>query len=137
MAANRSITLQGNPRINEEGVAAEAITPGHLVKGVTSLEKQTANGAYVPRTFALEREEMGDDIDVAYAIGDTVKVATYYPGCVALVYVASGSTVNKDTLLEASNDGTLKLRASGVAIARALADYGAITTLTRVRAEIM
>lgn len=138
MATKRSIILNGLPtRYNEEGVAGEAITPGHLVSGVTTIVKNTTTSGKVPFTIACEREEMGDDIDDAYAADDAVKVASCQPGVVVLVWVPSGHTVNKGTRLEPVSGGTFGALASGVAHARALEDHGAITTLTRVRAEVI
>ena len=79
MATKRSIILKGCPVVNEEGAASEAIKPGYLVKGVSTISLQTATTGYAPRALALERDELGRGIDdtyrssadaAAYAIGD-------------------------------------------------------------------
>lgn len=137
MATKRSIVLQGNPRYNEEGVAGAAITPGLLVKGVGTIAVQSGNGTKVPLNVAVEREEIGDDIDVDYASGDTVKVASCYPGCVVLLWVASGQDITADDLLESVGDGYVEEVGSGVPIARALETLGAVTVATRLRAEVI
>jgi hypothetical protein len=120
MAVKRSIVLRGSPIINEDGVTATAITPGTLVKGVTTIAAQDSDGGYAPRTLALERDEMGKDIDVAYASGDTVKVAAFKPGERALALIASGQNIAEDGHLESAGDGTLCAYGSGVVLARAL-----------------
>jgi hypothetical protein len=138
MATKRSIILNGLPtRYNEEGVAAEAITPGHLVSGVTSLIKNTTTAGKVPMTIACEREEMGDDIDVDYAIGDAVKVASLQPGMVFLAWVPSGVDITAGDRLEPVTGGLFQELASGVAHARALETLGAVLVPTRCRAEVI
>jgi hypothetical protein len=137
MATKRSIILNGMPtRYNEEGVAAEAITPGQFVKGVTSISKQTSNAQTIPRTIACEREEMGDDIDVDYAIGDTVKIASCAPGTVVLAWIPSGQNVAADAFLDANNAGQL-VAGTTKPVARALEASGAVTVPTRLRVEII
>lgn len=113
------ISLKGVPFINEEGVADEAITPGHLVDGVTTIGKHaTANGP--GRAYALEREEMGKEITVAYASGDTVKVGAFSPGMRVYAFLPSGANIAADAWLGNNGDGTLKAWASGPYLARAL-----------------
>ena len=63
--ARNVIVLQGLPIYNEDGVAAEAITPGHLVQGVTSISKHSTAGGATPAAYACERDEMGNGITVA------------------------------------------------------------------------
>ena len=65
--ARKVIALLGVPYVNEDGVAGETgIKPGHLVSGVTSILLN--DGDPCSRTFALERDELGDDIDEAYGL---------------------------------------------------------------------
>lgn len=138
MATKRSIILNGVPtRYNEEGTASEAITPGHLVTGVTSLSKNTVTSGKVPMTVACERDEFGDDIDDAYASGDTVKVASLQPGVVFLAWIPSGQNIAAGDRLEPNNAGQFVELSSGVAHARALEALGAITEATRCRVEVL
>ena len=134
--ARTVIALKGPGHITEEGVASEAITPGHLVEGVTSIAKFSTDTGPAPRNFALERDEFGKEITDNYATGDVVKIGHFRPGDRVYCLVASGSTVNKDTWLEPYSDGTLKAYSSGTRIARSLDAAGVITVLTRVRVEI-
>ena len=124
---------------NEDDKAAEAITPGHLVtyNGSGDLIKQNVAGADCARTFAFEREEMGDGIDDAYAINDTVLVGYCTPGTRLYVPVPSGQTLTKGQYLESAGNGTLRAIASGTRLARSLDNTGALTTTTRVRVEVV
>ncbi len=106
--ARTKIALLGNPIVNEDEAALEAIIPGHLVMlTATGLQNNTANEENVARAFALERDERGDDIDTAYAIGDYVKMATFAPGQRVYAWLASGHDVAKGAYLNANNAGLL------------------------------
>jgi hypothetical protein len=136
--ARKVVKLLGEPIQNEDSQAAEAITPGHLVTFNSSgnLIKHATAGGNAARAFALEREEMGDDYDVAYAIGDTVKVGVFYPGCRVNAIIASGQNLIKGDFLESAGNGNLRKLASGVALGRSLETTGAVTATRRLDAEI-
>ncbi len=148
MSNKRTIVLRGNPEVNEYGKATEAIKPGYLVKGVSQVSKQTANGTKVAFALALERSEMGTGIDDAhrgistvsafYASGDQVKVATFDAGDEAVVFVASGENVSEDTYLgsDNSNPGLFKTSPT-VPLCRALETIGAVTVETPVRVQVI
>jgi len=132
------IHLQGNPILNEDGAAGEAITPGHLVTGVGTLVKNATADAVCAVTVALEREEMNKGITVDYAIGDTVKVAAYKPGERFLGIILSGVSVSEGAFLTSAGNGTLKAGAAAVACARSLETIAAATTgNTRIRVEVL
>lgn len=118
--ARNVIVLQGLPIYNEDGVASEAITPGHLVQGVTSISKHSTAGAATPAAYACERDEMGNGISVAYAINDVVKVAVLAPGDRVQAFIASGQNIAENARLESAGNGTLRVLAAGTPIARAL-----------------
>ena len=135
--AKKSIFLLGQPVYNEDGAAGEVITPGHLVQGVTTLLKHATAGANTARAFALERDELGRGIDVNYAIGDTVKVGSFHQGEHVLALVASGQNLTEGQSLESAGNGTLRALAAGIVLARSLETTGALTTMSRVRVEII
>jgi len=144
MANKRSIVLRGCPTVNEEGSATEAIKPGYLVKGVTSIAKQTGTG-WVPRALALERDELGRGIDdtrqsyagaAAYASGDKVKVGVFKSGDEAVCYVASGANITEDDYLESKGDGLLE-EGTTTPIARAMETLGVVTTETALRVQFL
>lgn len=133
--ARRVIRLMGHPQVTEEGAADEAITPGHLVDGVTVIGRHAvANGPGC--TFALERDEIGQDIDQAYASGDTVKLGHFAGGTRVYTFLASGESVAADAWLGSNGDGTLKAWASGPYTGRALEAVNAASGDTRIRVEV-
>lgn len=144
MATKRSIVLRGCPTVNEEGAASEAIKPGYLVKGVSTIAKQTGTG-WVPKALALERDEMGRGIDdtrqsyagaAAYAASDKVKVGVFKSGDVAVGYVASGATVVEDDYLESAGNGLFEVGTT-TPIARAKETLGAVSAETALRLEFL
>lgn len=146
-AGKRVVILKGEPIYDEDGLAAAAIKPGHLVKGVTTVAVHSTAGGNTPRRFAVERSEMArgvtDDyqdipaLASAYAVGDTVKVACCYPGMRILARIASGQSIVADGQLESAGDGTLRAIAAGTPLARCLETTGVVTSETLVRVEIM
>jgi hypothetical protein len=146
MATKRSVILQGDPIINEENVAVSAIKPGHLVKTPVAGAAVQSGTGWVPKTLALERDELGtgfDDtyrqtgtISAYYASGDVVKVATFASGQRATGYIASGQNIQQDELLESAGDGTFKSGSTNP-IAKSLDEVGAVTVLTALRVEFL
>jgi len=146
MSTKRSVILKGCPEVNEEGTASEAIKPGYLVKGVSTIAKQTGTTGSVPKAVALERDELGTGIDntlqgsgtvsAFYASGDQVKIGVFKSGEEATMFVASGQDIDEDDLLESAGDGTL---AAGTTkpIARAKETLGAVTVETALRVEFL
>lgn len=144
MATKRSIKLRGTPEVNEYGVAGEAIKPGYLVKGVTTVLKATSTTQRLA-AVALERDELGRGIDdtyrsyagaAAYAAGDRVKVAVFKSGEEALMYVPSGQNIAEDDLLESNGDGRLK-EGSTAPIARAMEALGVVSVETALRVQFI
>jgi len=137
------ITLMGDPIITEE-LADAAVTPGHLLTltttGVTpNVDNQTKKAPI----FALERDEQGDDIDTAYAIGDYVKVGAFKPGERVYGLLASGQNVARGAYL--TGDGTAGLLTAtgaigdilGVALEAVNASGSAPVAGTRIRVQIV
>lgn len=117
MSRNRVIMLRGEAIQNEEGVAGEAgIIPGMLVQGVTTILKHATAGGSARRTFAMERDEAGRDIDEAYEVDSVVKVGSFFPGQRVNTIIASGQNIAEGAALESAGDGTVKVFAAGVKI---------------------
>jgi hypothetical protein len=142
--ARKVIALQGDPVINEEEKALEALTPGHLLEyGSGGLQKCTDDAANVAPMFALERDEMGKDIDDAYASGDYVKCGVFAPGMRVYALLASGQNVAKGAYLTGNTAGLLTAGsvAAGIRTAQALeavdASGSAPVTGTRIRVQIV
>lgn len=136
--ARRVIALNGPILQTEDWAAAEAITPGMLVSRNTSnlLIKHATAGGYAPRDFAMERDEMGKDIDAPYAVGDTVKVGHFTTGHRVNAIIASGVNAAVNSLLESAGDGTLRVRTSGVAVAMSLQAVNNTAGPTNARLEV-
>ena len=141
--ARNVIVLKGCPEVNEEKVALAAIIPGHLVEYTSSgVQLQTDDAANVSPMFAMERDELGDDIDEAYAIGDVVKVAHCAPGNRVYAFVASGQNVAEGDYLTGTTAGLLTKTsvAAGVRLARALEAVNTTGSApvagTRIRVEV-
>lgn len=120
--ARRVIALLGQPVYSEDYAASEAITPGHLIEYVsagTCRKHATAGGAALPM-FAMERDEMGKDIDDAYAVSDTVKAGVFHTGQHVYAIIASGQNIARAQDLESAGNGTLRAIAAGARIAKAL-----------------
>lgn len=122
--AKLTVVLLGNELVtqNEDNKAAEAITPGHLIDYDSNgdwVKHASAGGANAGR-FALEREELGNDMNVDYAIGDTVKAGLCPRGVRVNAIIASGQNITKGNFLESAGNGTLRVLAAGVRIAQAL-----------------
>jgi hypothetical protein len=138
--AKRVIALMGQPLQNEDAAAAAAITPGMLVS-------VNGSGLWIPhgtalaaaaRNFAMERDEMGKDMDTPYAIGDTVKVGAFSQGMRVNALIATGVNAAVGALLESAGNGTLRVLTTGVALARALeAVNNASGSNARLRVEIL
>lgn len=141
--ARRVIALLGYPILNEEDKAAEAITPGHLLAYDSNgdLIKHNDDASNAAPMFALERDEMGKDIDTAYAVGDQVKVGTFSPGQRVYAIIASGANVAKGDYL--TSDGAGRLTKTGVSatvrLAEALEDVNnsAGPSDARIRVQIV
>jgi hypothetical protein len=148
MARNRVIALMGgSPVVAEQAGAGEAgIYPGHLlqISGTTVVRHQTAGGIGA-RNFALERSELGRDIDVVYAVGDRVKVGGFHQGQVVHALVPSGTAVVAGNPLMSNGLGALiPWTAGNQALAVAVDDADLTTSptlgalgLARVKAEII
>ena len=111
--AYKTIVLKGEP-IRKEGIASEAITPGHLLEFVPSggdagqLRKHTDAGLNASPMFAVEEDFVGDDIDTAYADGSTVQYVVGRPGDEIYAILADNQTIVAGDFLESGDNGQLR-----------------------------
>jgi hypothetical protein len=143
MARMRKVILRGDPIRNEELAAAEnGIIPGHLIEmiiGTQTARRCTRAGEDVARAFALEREEMGKNMDVAYVLGDQIHEAVCKRGQRVNALIVSGVSIQSGDFVEADGGaaaGCVRLLASGVRIGRARETVAAVA-LTRLEIEIL
>ena len=107
--ASARVALRGSPEVDEQTSASAAITPGDLIEIDTGQWRRHASaGLNATKTFALERDESGDGIDVDYAIDDAVKAGYFSPGQRVNAFIASGQTLSEGMFLESAGDGTLR-----------------------------
>jgi len=106
---SRVIAVRGEPNVDEQKQASAAITPGHLIEVNAGKWRKhaTASGAAGP-WFALERDELGQGIDVAYAALDYIKAGFFKTGERVNAIVDSGSTFVDGAELESDGAGRLK-----------------------------
>lgn len=117
--ASHTVMLQGEPIVDEQTTAAEAITPGMLIEtnqpALGQCRKHASAAVNASPVFALERDEMGSGIDIAYAIGDRVKIAYCSVGDKVNALVGNGITLTGKEFLESAGDGTLRPLATDAA----------------------
>lgn len=117
MATNRTITLKGDPHV-EDITSSGVISPGHLVElqsDGTVTVFNALQGTNAARMFALERDEVGGDINTAYASGDDIKVGSFSTGDRVHARIAASVTVTRGAFVEAAADGTVVTLAAAVA----------------------
>jgi hypothetical protein len=144
MANQRQVILRNEFAVvhNEDLAAGEAITPGHLM-GVSSGEwvKHAGAGKNAAPWFALERDELGNDMDEAYAADDIVKAGFCPPGTHVNAWCASGTDLTIGDYVESAGDGTLRELGVDAAtdqdereatVGMVMEDVGPVTELTRV-----
>ena len=136
MPLNRNaVALLGVPIVTEEERATEAgIIPGHVVNLIHGSDGVELADGYEAATFALERDELGDDLDEAYGVSDIVKVGHFAPGMRVYGFL-SGEAVEKGDFLTVGAAGVLEKADAG--FARALEDTDPDGGTVRVRAEIV
>lgn len=108
MASERVIVLRGKPIIDEQNLCGSTgITPGMLIDISSGVWVPHGDGAVGATVFALERDELGDDIDVAYAEDDRVKAGYFKMGERVNALIASGEVIAEGGQVEAAGGGLL------------------------------
>jgi hypothetical protein len=138
-----TITLSSLERyLMDENIASAAITPGHLVEIVPSggdagqlRAHATAADTDVQVMFAVENELVGDDIDTAYADGDTVKFCYPVSGAKIYAWLEAAANVARGAPLESNGAGALQAKTTGqtVAYAEEAVDNSAGGSAVRIR----
>ena len=146
----RTIVVKGYP-MRKEAVAAESITPGHLITLNSSnrLVKHAGAAKSAYPMFAIENEVFGAGISTAYVNNDNVLYGVFQPGdeVYALVAAAAGAIVIGDFLESDGAGGLRKVvtdtatdqseRNSLVAKAMEAVDNSAGGTAVRLLVEIL
>lgn len=112
---SKTIVTRGHYHNFDEATAAEAISPGHLVRRDANGKfiKQATAGAVNRRTVAVENDIFGKGVTDAYAVNDRVLAVALMPGDTFYGRLAAAATaVGVGDYLEAHTDGTLKKTAT-------------------------
>lgn len=140
---NPNVVFLGGDRTQIGDLAAsETIRPGHLVDrfnnaGVIRWRKHaTASIACVP-AFATEQSMLNKGVDDDYLVNQLMEVSIGSKGAAFWAFIASGQNIVAGNKLESAGDGTLKIFAAGVVLASALENKPTVTSLTRIRVEVV
>lgn len=95
----------------------------------------TSTGAAIA-AFYLERSEINQDIDDAYAANEVALVRIGLRGDVFYALVPSGANIAINDQLESNGDGYL-VEGTTNPVVRAIETIGAVTVATRVRVEVI
>jgi hypothetical protein len=97
----------------EEGRAAGAIKPGHLIKfnGDDELVVHSTSGGYAALLIATEEVQVlqGKGIDDNYADNDLVSYRPVSKADLLQVWLKDGQTADEGSLLSSNGDGTFKV----------------------------
>lgn len=119
MASNRTILIKGDlSRWHDEGRAAEAISPGHLIQLLSAgtYQKNDLVAGNVPLYVAKEDGLQGKTITDAYATNDLVPFHRCQKGDMIHVRIpAAAAAIVKGDRLELVANGVVQKLAAGVA----------------------
>lgn len=108
-----TVNLKGNP-IRKEGVATEAMSPGHFVVSIPRTTDQAGSLAFpaaagaVAQGLVFENELEGKGITDAYAVNDNVLYGVWPKGGEVLARVAAGAgAITAGMPLAVQTDGTV------------------------------
>lgn len=146
-----TIHLGGQIEKMNEWSAGVEITPGMQIELYTDTSTTPDTMRWRPHSsatnkatniFALEKMIHNETVDDVYAINELVIAAKFLPGSSVWTCVPSGQDITAGASLQSNGDGwskaaTAETAAANVAAQKALETVGAVTTLTRVRTQIL
>lgn len=143
-----TIHLGGVIEKMNEWIAGATITPGMQIElydagsGKMKWRPHSSATNRASNIFALEKLIHNKTVDDNYAENELVIAAKFLPGSSVWACVPSGQDITAGESLQSNGDGWLKTAtseaaAANVAAQKALETLGAVTTLTRVRTQIL
>jgi hypothetical protein len=135
----RIVVVGPSQPVYVEADAAEAITPGHVVKqnaAAKAIKNTLADIPDTPILVACENDLFGGDIDTPYAVNDRVLYQHLRSGCEFMGLVAAaGVAIAYDDYIALDAAGGVKKGTAATAIGRArtAVDNSAGGTPARVR----
>ncbi len=145
MATNdtpKRVLLKTSPNsdaFRKEGVAAAALIPGMLIDKDAAGEfvAHPTLGAYVMPMICREEDFIGNDIDNAYGIGDTIQYDVPQRGDEYYMFLAAGEDAQDGDYLQSHGDGALMVQTGGgTPLARAIEDKDNSAGVARVRIKV-
>lgn len=112
MPQYKTIAVDCEGAIQNEGLASGAITPGMLLErtnaSADTVKAHSASGEYNTRMFAVEDDLQGNSIDDDYSAGDNVLFKKCHPGQSVLGLIANGENVAKSDKLTSDGAGAFR-----------------------------
>jgi hypothetical protein len=143
----RTIHLAGPCTKVDDIAAGGAVTPGMLVEvyddsGTNKWRANASATEIAALAVALDRPELNDGIDDAYAADDLCKVGFLAPGSVFYGLIPSGQDISNGALLQSNGDGKLKAatattQSAGLGRFQSLDNVGAVVVDTRLRIQVI
>jgi hypothetical protein len=137
----KTIVLKSLYGRKDEGRAAEAVTPGHLIDLDVNLKvvkhATAAAVANVLPRFAIEDGLAGKTIEDAYAANDLVFLHYAQEGDEIYALLDAGENVAANAVLESAGNGNLQAVTTGRAIAKTLEAVDATAATKRVKVQIL
>jgi hypothetical protein len=147
----RVVVIGNNYSLYKEAIAAEAITPGHLLTlnaSAQAIKHNVAGPAAAagvqftgPIRVAVENDFFGKGIDDAYAINDQVVYQELDSGCEFMSLVAAGAAaIAYSDLVESAGNGTVRktvVQANAIGRAAEAVDNSAGGAAVRLRVEVL
>lgn len=112
MASPKTIKIKVVNTIQEEAAANAAITPGNLVERLSTgkvRKHATAGGRMTPVLVAIEDENQGNGIDVAYAADNRVQMVLLRSGDKFYGLLKEGQNATLNCKLESAGNGELQV----------------------------
>lgn len=112
-SAPDKVLLKGAPNRFQRD-AGGTITPGQLVQIGTNnrVTRHSAAGGQHYRWFAVERDYMGDEMDVNYLVNEAVEIQSARPGEVINALLKDGETAVIGSRLVSAGDGDVAVDAT-------------------------
>lgn len=139
MSNHNRIVLKAIGRA-DEGNAAAAITPGHLLalNSAGAYVPHNSAGAQPERLFAVENALAGKGINDAYASGDRIQIHVAAPGDEVSAWLTTSQTVVVGDQLASAGNGSLRKKNSGdFPVAIAIEAVTTTTSAARIRVRVL
>lgn len=132
------IVLKGDPVVDDQESAGEAITPGHLVafSGGDLVKHASAAGHAAPM-FAGNIAEINQGIDDDYAASDRVRLLRPRKGDRINAILATSQTITKGDPLESAGDGTLRALSGAEVLCYAAEDVTTTGAVARIAVDVV